>query len=187
MAEVYDMKQIDGDIHQMYPQTCPATVMIGMFTCCTMKIEYTNKVIDEDTVAGVGAKICGCLPWSPLPCCTYCGVGPCAGEFRFKRKEPGSNVWVGTGCPFAGCPTACASCDQCSHNNDEFTIDEQHNGKTAATAAYMTPGGTTGNGFTPPCIAGPCSCCNNKDLFGMVVKGQGPPVKASAPANTMER
>jgi hypothetical protein len=38
MAEVYDMKQIDGDIHQMYPQTCPATVMIGMFTCCTMKI-----------------------------------------------------------------------------------------------------------------------------------------------------
>ena len=106
-----------------------------------MRPEYTNKVIDEDTVAGVDAKICGCLPWSPLPCCTYCGVGPCAGEFRFKRKEPGSNVWVGTGCPFAGCPTACASCDQCSHNNDEFTIDEQHNGKTAATAAYMTPGG----------------------------------------------
>ena len=106
--------------------------------CCA---EYTNKVIDEDTVAGVDPKICGCFPWSPLPCCTYCGVGPCAGEFRFKRKAPGSNTWIGSGCPFAGCPTACASCDQCSHNNDEFTIDDQHDGKTAETPAYMTPGG----------------------------------------------
>ena len=34
--------------------------------------------------------------WSALlPCCLYCGVGPCAGEFRFKRKEAGSNEWIG--------------------------------------------------------------------------------------------
>jgi len=38
MAEVYDMKKIDGDVHNMHPQTCPAKMMIGMFTCCTMKI-----------------------------------------------------------------------------------------------------------------------------------------------------
>ena len=142
-----------------------------------MKIEYTNKVIDENTVAGVNMKICGCLPGSPLPCCLYCGVGPCAGEFRFKRKEAGSNEWIGSGCPFAGCPNACANCDQCSHNNDSFVIDAEHDGKTPATAAYMTPGGATGNGFTPPCIAGPCSCCNNKDMFAMVVKGAGKPTK----------
>ena len=142
-----------------------------------MKIEYTNKVIDADTVAGVNMKVCGCLPGSPLPCCMYCGVGPCAGEFRFKRKEAGSNEWIGSGCPFAGCPNACANCDMCSHNNDSFVIDAEHDGKTPATAAYMTPGGETGNGFTPPCIAGPCSCCNNKNMFAMVVKGAGKPAK----------
>ena len=30
MAEVYDMKKIDGDVHNMHPQTCPAKMMIGM-------------------------------------------------------------------------------------------------------------------------------------------------------------
>ena len=60
-------------------------------------------------------------------------------------------------------------------------IDAEHDGKTPATAAYMTPGGETGNGFTPPCIAGPCSCCNNKNMFAMVVKGAGKPAKVRAP------
>ena len=38
MAEVYDMKLIDGDVHQMYPQNCAGKMMLGMFTCCTMKV-----------------------------------------------------------------------------------------------------------------------------------------------------
>ena len=74
-------------------------------------MNYTNKKIDMDTVAGVDAKLCGCMPMSPMPCFLCCGVGPCAAEFRFKRK-PGTNEWVGTGCPFAGCPTACANCGE---------------------------------------------------------------------------
>ncbi len=38
MAEVYDMNLIDGDVHQMYTQKCAGKMMLGMFTCCTMKV-----------------------------------------------------------------------------------------------------------------------------------------------------
>ena len=88
----------------------------------------------------------------------------------------------------AGCPTACAGCDQCSHNNDTFLVDAEHDGKSPEKAIYMTPGGDTGNFFTPPCLAGPCSCCNNKGIFGITELGVGKPVKpVGAPCNEMSR
>jgi hypothetical protein len=46
---------------------------------------------------------------------------------------------------------------------------------------------TAGNGFTPPCLAGPCSCCNNKQIFAMVEKGKGKPSSKVSPSFDMER
>ena len=33
MTDVYDLSQIDGDVHTMHPQTCPATCMLAMCEC----------------------------------------------------------------------------------------------------------------------------------------------------------
>ena len=33
MTDVYDMSQIDGDVHTMHPQSCPATCMLAMCEC----------------------------------------------------------------------------------------------------------------------------------------------------------
>ena len=42
MTDVYDLSQIDGDVHTMHPQTCPATCMLAMCECFILRTTVTG-------------------------------------------------------------------------------------------------------------------------------------------------
>ena len=64
-----DQTALLHQVQVMHPHnSCPACCMLGMFTCCSFKMQYNIKYIDNDTMAGEKFKICGCMPMSMAPC-----------------------------------------------------------------------------------------------------------------------
>ena len=63
-------------------------------------------------------------------------------------------------------------CVCCSHAGDSFTFTKDIDGSTTKKWGGFTPGA---NPVNPPCIAGPCACCDNKDFFITLEKGVPPP------------
>jgi hypothetical protein len=179
--EKYDVTKHDGKVYSLYPKnTCAAKCMLCMFSGGSGKMQYTMKVRGGgDFIDATNFKACGCLPLSPIPCCMYCGVGPCAFYGAHERsKDPATpNLYVGKG---RVCAASC--CDMCiccfHHDHDWFVLDDEHDGSSPEKAGYYTPGGKKGNPMTPPCIAGPCSCCDNTGLMINIEKGAGKPIKS---------
>ena len=62
--------------------------------------------------------VCWCLCPSPIPCCLYCGIGPCAQVPKFKKES--DTKWVGTGeSQLAG-----GCCTMCCHNEGDTMMIE---------------------------------------------------------------
>ena len=98
-----------------WPATCPC---IGAAT-------MVQKFDDDKHGMGHKAMLCGGIaPMSPCPCCAYCGVGPCAAEWRFIKDPADPTKWNATGSVFA-----CQTCEMCTnHAGDTFVFDENHTG-----------------------------------------------------------
>jgi len=119
-----------------------------MWMCYTMgsDMSMTQKSLTDTKVAGMDAKICGCIPFSPVPCCLCCGVGPCKPEFRFEQDKAEPTKWVAVDSVFPY--SCCTSCTQ--HPGDFFYFDTEHNG-SAEKPMEMTAGE---NPMNPPCFWG---------------------------------
>ena len=133
-------------------------VSCGTMTCCPGSAWGELKVT-EDGAKIVKNRICFCLSPSPIPCCMYCGFGPCAQVPIFKKVS--DTVYEGSGESQLGETGMCTMC--CHNKGDKLEV---------------TDGGiiwTAGNSPAyPPCF-------HNKDVVKMKLKGGGPAV------NEMER
>ena len=67
-----------------------------------------QKQVNDKTVAGTDVTLCyGAFPFSPIPCCLCCGVGPCKPEFKFVKDPADPTKWVGSDTVFPNCPLGC--------------------------------------------------------------------------------
>ena len=133
----------------------------GTHFCCAPSVTMQiNK--DGKGGKGVNAKICGCLPQSPIPCFNGCGIGPCAFVSPFEFVDEGDKKkWLGNGQICAG------GCCPCMHNKGDWgEISAETDGSTPekyGSLYAVSP-------FWPPCIT-------NTVVFHLTQKGVGPPNK----------
>jgi len=190
----FDVTPYDGKTYSLYHNgTACSKFMFCFFTGGSFQFQYDLKVLDGgEQMDAHNFKVCGCLPMSPIPCCLFCGFGPCGFYGKhYRSKNPATpNLFIGKG---GICETPC--CVMCMHHdNDYFVFDADHDGSTPQKAGYYVPGGKEGvtpgigNPFTPPCLAGPCACCDNSNFMVNIEKGAGGAVKGGiVPSQVMER
>lgn len=189
----FDVTPYDGKTYSLYHNgTCCSQLMFCLFTGGSYEFQYDLKVLDGgEQLDAHNFQVCGCLPMSPIPCCLFCGVGPCGFYGKhYRSKDPATpNLFIGKG---GICQTPC--CIMCMHHdNDYFVLDVEHDGSSPQKANYYIPGGKEGvtpgfgNPFTPPCLAGPCACCDNSDFMVNIEKGKGGPVKGKVAPQEMQR
>lgn len=144
-----DIKQLDGKLFRMtaHPEAgCCATAMFMGYSCCSPLV-MQQKQVDEKTVAGTNVTMCwGLLPFSPIPCCLCCGVGPCKAEFTFKQDDEDATKWVGFGSVLtSGCCSVLTD-----HKGDVFHFNENHNGSVDQPMEMIAGK----NNINPPCLWG---------------------------------
>ena len=115
------LKEIDGKKMAMVPEGGCATCMFTFFSCGT---GFTGKVVmspDGETATFSDNTVCFCLKPSPIPCCMYCGIGPCAMEPKMKKESDTKLVGSGESVIAAGC------CKAMFHNKGD--VFEYKDGK----------------------------------------------------------
>lgn len=151
MAGKNAKEELDGKMMRFMPHEDAGCFMNYFFwpaTCpCIGAATMVQKFDDDKHGMGHKAMLCGGIaPMSPCPCCAYCGVGPCAAEWRFIKDPADPTKWNATGSVFA-----CQTCEMCTnHAGDTFVFDENHTGtkeKPLEMVAGMNP-------MNPPCLAG---------------------------------
>ena len=116
------------------------TMTCGTMTCCPSSVSGKVVLYEDGAKAKmVENRVCFVLCPSPIPCCMYCGVGPCAQVPLFNKVS--DTVYEGTGESMlaAGVCTAC-----CHNKGDKIEIKDGGLVWTAGTNAVMYP----------PCMVG---------------------------------
>lgn len=137
--------------------------MLGCFACGTVQCcptSMSGKVVLTDDGAKakmVDNRMCFVLCPSPIPCCMYCGVGPCAQVPLFKKVS--DTVYEGTGESMLGETGMCVAC--CHNKGDKVELKD---GGMVWTAG-------TNNIVYPPCVT-------NKECVKFVLAQGGAPAVA---------
>ena len=129
----------------------------GTMTCCPSSVSGKVVLYDDGAKSKmVENKVCFVLCPSPVPCCMYCGVGPCAQEPKFNRVS--DTLYEGTGESMM----ASGACVACCHNKGDKV--ELKDGGMVWTAG-------TNNIVYPPCVT-------NKECVKFVLAQGGAPAVA---------